>query len=106
VFDKNFNRPKPEYTKKIKSGERRTYFIDVQKSKFNDFFVVISESTRKPNSDQAIRNKIHLYKEDVNVFIEELEKAVDFLKNTLMPDYDFDRKDKNADERYKPEAEL
>lgn len=91
VYEKNFNRPRPEFTAKIKSGERRTYFIDVQKSKYDDYFLIVSESTRKPNSDQAIRNKIHVYKEDLNKFMSELENAVAFLKNNLMPDYDFDK---------------
>ncbi|MFZ1703520.1 MAG: DUF3276 family protein [Saprospiraceae bacterium] len=99
MFDKNFTRPQPEYTAKIKSGDRRTYFIDVQKSKFDDYFLIISESTRKPNSDQNIRNKIHVYKEDIHKFIAELENAVSFLKTNLMPNYDFERKNKEFENR-------
>ena len=94
MHDKNFSRPKPEYSAKIKSGEKRTYYIDIQKSKFNDYYLVISESKKMPDSDKMMRNKIHLYKEDVQKFITELEQAVDYLKNSLMPEYDFDRKDK------------
>lgn len=94
MHDKNFSRPKPEYSAKIKSGDKRTYYVDIQKSKFNDFYLVISESKKMPDSDKMLRNKIHLYKEDVHKFIIELERAVDYLKNTLMPDYDFERKDR------------
>lgn len=94
MYDKNFSRPKPEYSAKIKSGDKRTYYIDIQKSKFNDYYLVISESKKMPDSDKMMRNKIHLYKEDVQKFIHELEQAVDHLKNSLMPDYDFERKDR------------
>jgi len=97
VFDKPYNKPKPEFTAKIRSGERRTYFIDVQKSKMDDFYLVLTESTKKPNSDQVFRNKIHIYKEDLNKFIQEMGKAADFLKNNLMPDYDFDRTSKQIE---------
>lgn len=91
MADNHFNRPRPEFTAKIKSGERRTYFIDVQKSKADDYYLVLTESTKKANSDQVFRNKIHIYKEDLNKFIAELEKATTFLKNDLMPNYDFDK---------------
>lgn len=44
--EKTFNRAKPEHSVKIKSGETRTYFIDVEKSKLEELFLVISETNK------------------------------------------------------------
>lgn len=103
MYDKKFNKPLPEFSAKIKSGDKRQYFIDIQKTKFNDFYIVISETLKKHESEPPIRNKIHLYKEDVNKFISELENAVSYLKNNLLPDYDFNKTDRpHQEKRFKP----
>ena len=36
------------------------------------------------------RHKIFIYKEDINRFLDNLQDTVDYLKDELMPDYDFD----------------
>ncbi len=78
------------YSTKVRAGKRRTYFFDVRKTKGEDFYITLTESTKRFNSDGYERHKIFLYKEDFNRFLEGLTDAVDHIKNNLMPDYDYD----------------
>lgn len=78
------------YAKKVKAGKRRTYFFDVRQTKGNDYFVTITESTRRFEDEGYNRHKIFLYKEDFNRFMESLNDVVDHVKNELMPDFDYD----------------
>jgi hypothetical protein len=78
------------YSHKVKAGKRRTYFFDVRETKFNDYFIVLTESKKKFDQEGYERHKIFLYKEDFNKFVEGLNKAVNYVKTDLMPDFDFD----------------
>ena len=78
------------FSKKVRAGKRRTYFFDVRKTKGEDFYLTLTESTKKFNGDGYERHKIFLYKEDFNRFIEGLEEAINHVKEELMPDYDYD----------------
>lgn len=78
------------YSKRIKAGKRRTYFFDVRETRGNDFYLTITESRKRFDSDGYDRHKIFLYKEDFNKFIKGLTEAVDYVKTDLMPDFDFD----------------
>ncbi|MFK7933121.1 MAG: DUF3276 family protein [Saprospiraceae bacterium] len=78
------------YSKKVRAGRRRTYFFDVRQTKGDDYYLTLTESTRKFNSDGYERHKIFLYKEDFNRFLESLNDVVDHVKTELMPDYDYD----------------
>jgi hypothetical protein len=78
------------YAKKVKAGKRRTYFFDVRQTRGNDYFVTITESTRRFEDEGYNRHKIFLYKEDFNRFMESLNDVVDHVKNELMPDFDYD----------------
>lgn len=78
------------YSVKIKAGKRRTYFFDVRKTKGNDYFVTLTESTRKYEEDGYERHKIFLYKEDFNRFVNGLTEAINHVKNDLMPEYDYE----------------
>lgn len=88
------------FSKKVKAGKRRTYFFDVRKTKGDDYYLTLTESTKKYEGEGYERHKIFLYKEDFNNFIDGLHEAIDYIKNDLMPDYDFDNppylEDKNA----------
>lgn len=95
------------YTAKVKAGKRRTYFFDVRKTKGEDFYVTLTESTKKFNEDGYERHKIFLYKEDFNRFLEGLTSAIDHVKTELMPDYDYDefaRRYEEGNDEYKPAA--
>lgn len=86
------------YTAKLKAGKRRTYFFDVRKTKGEDYYVVLTESTKKFNSDGYERHKIFLYKEDFNRFLAQLQDTINHVKNDLMPDFDYDLSEKRQAE--------
>ncbi len=77
------------FSTKMRAGKRRTYFFDVLKTKGNDFYLTITESTKRPDESFS-RHKIFLYKEDFNRFVEALNGAVDHIKTNLLPEYDYD----------------
>lgn len=78
------------YSKRVRAGKRRTYFFDVRKTRGEDFYLTLTESTRRFDGDGYERHKIFLYKEDFNRFLSNLTEAIDHVKNDLMPDYDYD----------------
>jgi len=78
------------YSKKVRAGKRRTYFFDVRRTKGDDYYLTLTESTRRFNGDGYERHKIFLYKEDFNRFSNSLNDALNYIKTELMPDYDYD----------------
>ena len=98
-FDKNDGRFESVYSQKVKAGKRRTYFFDVRKTKGSDYYVTITESTRRFEDDSYTRHKIFLYKEDFNRFVDSLTDVVDHIKNELLPDYDYDEFTRRHEER-------
>lgn len=91
------------YSKKVRAGKRRTYFFDVRRTKGDDFYLTLTESTKRFNSDGYERHKIFLYKEDFNRFLGSLEEVIEYVKTELMPDYDYDEYTRRHEEY---EAEL
>ena len=89
-FEKNDRRSDTVYSQRLRAGRRRTYFFDVRKTKGNDYYVTLTESTRRFDGDGFERHKIFLYKEDFNRFLKGLEDAINHVKTELMPDYDYD----------------
>ena len=88
--ERNQRRFESVYSKKVRAGKRRTYFFDVRRTKGDDYYLTLTESTRKFNGDGYERHKIFLYKEDFNRFISTLEDVINYVKEELMPDYDYD----------------
>ncbi len=88
--DKNSKNFESVFSHKVRAGKRRTYFFDVKKTKGDDFYITLTESTKRFNGDGYERHKIFLYKEDFNRFIEGLEETVNYIKSDLLPDYDYD----------------
>ncbi|WP_367390413.1 DUF3276 family protein [Lewinella sp. LCG006] len=86
----NRQRQESEYSNKVRAGKRRTYFFDVRRTKGDDFYLTLTESTKRFDNDGYERHKIFLYKEDFNRFIAGLEDAINYVKTELMPDYDYD----------------
>ncbi len=89
-YENNDKKMESVYSKRIKAGKRRTYFFDVRETRGNDFYLTITESRKRFDSEGYDRHKIFLYKEDFNKFIKGLAEAVDYVKTELMPDFDFD----------------
>ena len=90
AYENNEKKMESVYSKRIRAGKRRTYFFDVRETRGNDFYLTITESRKRFDSDGYDRHKIFLYKEDFNKFIKGLGEAVDYVKTELMPDFDFD----------------
>jgi hypothetical protein len=78
------------YSNKMRAGKRRTYFFDIRKTKGEDFYVSITESTKKFNGDGFERHKIFIYKEDFNRFVQSLQDTVNEIKTKYLPDFDYD----------------
>ena len=93
------------YTTKVRAGRRRTYFFDVRQTKGEDYYVTITESTKKFNGDGYERHKIFIYKEDFNRFVQSLQDAVDHVKNELLPEYDYDEFTRKQEEWEKQKQE-
>ena len=87
------------FSKKVKAG-KRTYFFDVKSTRSNDYYLTITESKRKVNGDNFTyeKHKIFLYKEDFFKFVEALNESVDYVKNDLLPDVDFEQYEKEETE--------
>ena len=90
AYDNNEKKMESVYSKRIKAGKRRTYFFDVRETRSSDYYLTITESRKRFDSDGYDRHKIFLYKEDFNKFAKGLIEAIDFVKTELMPDFDFD----------------
>lgn len=86
------------FSKRVRAGKRRTYFFDVRKTKGEDFFITITESTRREDGYGYKRHKIFLYKEDFNRFVASLTEVVNHVKTDLMPDFDYEEFDRRQAE--------
>ncbi len=90
AYENNDKKMESVYSKRIRAGKRRTYFFDVRETRGNDYYLTITESRKRFDSDGYDRHKIFVYKEDFNKFIKGLGEAIDYVKTDLMPDFDFD----------------
>ena len=77
------------YSRKVRAG-KRTYFFDVKATRSNDFYLVITESKKRADDGSYTKHKIFLYKEDFFKFLNGLADTIDYIKDELMPDYDFE----------------
>ena len=77
------------YSKPVRAG-KRTYFFDVKATKGrNDFFLTITESKRRVETDGRFsydKHKIFLYKEDFEKFQHGLANALSFIETGVVPE--------------------
>lgn len=78
------------YSKRVRAG-KRTYFFDVKSTRANDYFITITESRRQVQGEEVTyeKQKLFLYKEDFQKFVEALQETVGHVKTELLPDVDF-----------------
>jgi hypothetical protein len=103
--ERNDKRFESVYSKKVRAGKRRTYFFDVRRTRGEDFYLTLTESTKRINGGYE-RHKVFLYKEDFNRFVAGLEETVNYIKTELMPQYDYDefaRRQEEYEARYAEE---
>lgn len=90
------NKQDEVYSRRIRAGKKRTYFIDVKSTRNDDYYLTITESKRDfKNPNYYIKHKIFLYKEDFNKFLAALTETIDHVKTELLPDFQFDLYDKD-----------
>jgi len=96
------------YSSKVRAGKRRTYFFDVRQTKGDDYYITITESTKKFDGNGYERHKIFLYKEDFNRFLSSLDDTIQHVKTELMPEFDYELYEKRQlewEEKMRLEAE-
>lgn len=95
------------YSERIRAG-KRTYFFDIKATKSNDYYLTITESKKRYDDEGFTyeKHKIFLYKEDFNKFQQALNRAVDHVKEELLPDTDFSEFDRQDEERQRMRTEL
>lgn len=86
------------YSNKVRAGKRRTYFFDVKQTKGGDYYLTLTESTKKFDGRGYERHKIFLYKEDFNRFLSSLEDTINHVKTELMPDFDYEQYERREEE--------
>ena len=76
------------YSKPVRAG-KRTYFFDVKATKGKDYYLTITESKRRMDSNGHFaydKHKIFLYKEDFEKFAEGLEEVSQYIKTNCLKD--------------------
>lgn len=92
-MEENENQERREdiFSKSVRAG-KRTYFFDVKATRADQFYLTITESKRKFNSDSGKffyeKHKIFLYQEDFEKFSDGLKTAFNFIETGEMPEPD------------------
>jgi hypothetical protein len=76
------------FSKPVRAG-KRTYFFDVKATKGKDYYLTITESKRRMDSNGHFaydKHKIFLYKEDFEKFAEGLEEVNQYIKTNCLKD--------------------
>ncbi len=61
------------------ANDKRTYFFNVKENRFGNLFINVVES-KKHSTDGFERQSVIIFEEDLNDFVREFQKAVDFVK--------------------------
>ncbi len=76
------------FSKVVRAG-KRTYFFDVKATRANQYYLTITESKRRFNSEQGKffyeKHKMFLYQEDFDKFSEGLQTAIRFIETGEKP---------------------
>lgn len=77
------------FSRAVRAG-KRTYFFDVKATVGEDYYITITESKRRFNSEQGKffyeKHKLFLYKEDFDKFANGLSDVVEFIRTGHAPD--------------------
>jgi len=76
------------FSKVVRAG-KRTYFFDVKATRTNQYYLTITESKRRFNTESGKffyeKHKVFLYQEDFEKFSEGLETAIRFIETGEKP---------------------
>lgn len=73
------------YSQVVKAGNR-TYFLDVKKTRYDDPYVVLTESKKKVDDDGKFyydKYKVYLYQEDMDEFKAKINDVANFMESYL-----------------------
>jgi hypothetical protein len=89
----NQERREDVFSKSVRAG-KRTYFFDVKATRADQYYLTITESKRKFNSDSGKffyeKHKIFLYQEDFEKFADGLQTAFQFIETGEVPESEVD----------------
>ncbi len=84
--NKEYGKERDEiFSKAVRAG-KRTYFFDVKSTKKNDFYLTITESKKRIESDGGHsfeKHKLFLYKEDFEKFMDGLNDVFKYIQENL-----------------------
>ncbi|MEN2993604.1 MAG: DUF3276 family protein [Bacteroidia bacterium] len=83
------------YSVKVRAG-KRTYIFDVRSTRNRDYYITITETKRDFTGEVSQKQKIFLYKEDFLKFQRALDQVISHVRTDLLPDFDYDRPDRDA----------
>ncbi len=87
------------FSKVVRAG-KRTYFFDVKATKSDEYYLTITESKRRFNSEQGKfyyeKHKVFLYREDFDKFRDGLETALHFIETGELPEPEPEKTDKET----------
>ena len=76
------------FSKVVRAG-KRTYFFDVKATRTNQYYLTITESKRRFNTESGKffyeKHKVFLYQEDFEKFSDGLETAIRFIETGEKP---------------------
>ncbi len=104
LVEEQKEKQEPAFSSNFRAGRKRTYFFDIRQTKTEDYYLVMTESSRRKEGGYN-RQRIVLYKEDLKKFIESMEESLDFFKSQLMPDFNFDTAYQENQDRLAAERE-
>lgn len=93
------------YSERVRAG-KRTYFFDIRETRGSDFYITITESKRRFDDGGYDKHKIFLYKEDFNKFEQALGRAINHVKEELLPEYDYEEFDRKEEVEFQNEDSL
>ena len=77
------------FSRPVRAG-KRTYFFDVKATVGEEYYITITESKRRFNSEQGKffyeKHKLFLYKEDFDKFANGLSDVIEFIRTGKAPD--------------------
>ena len=83
------------YSKAVRAG-KRTYFFDVKSTRRNEFYLTITESKKRFETDGNFyfeKHKIFLYKEDFEKFVDGLQEVISYIDQNQVDEYDSENPD-------------
>lgn len=74
------------FSKKIRAGRRRTYYMDVKERESGDIYLLFSESfTNRAGYEE--RSRIQINKEDLQKIADSLEETLAYIREELKVDF-------------------